>query len=166
MSDPAATTAPPPPSRQRKPRSRFRRFFLWWRRGRLLGLAILIALAAVRLWDPQPVETLRLRAFDLYQVIQPRENPASQVTIIDIDEESLAEIGQWPWPRNILADILNRLMTMGAIVVGFDIIFAESDRLSPDKLATSISGLDEATAAALRALPSNDVLFAQHTNHS
>ena len=127
----------------------------------MLGLAILIGLAAVRLWDPQPVETLRLRAFDLYQVIQPRENPESQVTIVDIDEESLAEIGQWPWPRNILADMLDRLMAMGAIVVGFDIIFAESDRLSPDKLAASIPGLDETTAAALRALPSNDDLFAQ-----
>ncbi|MCH8111270.1 MAG: adenylate/guanylate cyclase domain-containing protein [Proteobacteria bacterium] len=161
MSDPGPTTAPAPPARRRNKRSRFRRVLAWWRRGRLPGLAILIGLAAVRLWDPQPVETLRLRAFDLYQVIQPRENPNSQVTIVDIDEESLAEIGQWPWPRNILADMLDRLMIMGAIVVGFDIIFAESDRLSPDKLATTIPGLDESTAATLRALPSNDDLFAQ-----
>ena len=142
-------------------RGRTRRFFAWWRRGRLLGLIILIGIAAVRLWDPQPVETLRLRVFDVYQVIQPRENPNSQVTVVDIDEESLAEIGQWPWPRNVLADMLDRLMAMGAIVVGFDVIFAESDRLSPDKLASSIAGIDESTAAILRALPSNDDLFAQ-----
>ncbi len=85
------------------------------------------------------------------------------VRIVDIDERSLAEIGQWPWPRHVLADLTNRLAELGAAVIAFDILFAEPDRLSP---ATVLN--DPRISRALRsALPAddlalldNDLLFA------
>lgn len=56
---------------------------------------------------------------------------SGQVIIVDIDEKSLTHFGQWPWPRNLLADLTTHLFKNGARVVGFDIVFAEKDRASP-----------------------------------
>ena len=54
-----------------------------------------------------------------------------QVVIVDIDEKSLREIGQWPWPRNIVARLVSGIHAAGAHVMGFDIVFAEKDRTGP-----------------------------------
>jgi adenylate cyclase len=64
--------------------------------GYILPLAALWGLILLRIWDPLPVAMLRLQAFDLYQRIAPREAVALPAVIVDIDDESLAEIGQWP----------------------------------------------------------------------
>ena len=124
----------------------------------LAGL-LLTALLGVRIWDPPPVEALRLQLLDQYQRFAPRTAGALPVVIIDIDETSLAEIGQWPWPRDQLAEMVRRLFKMGAVVVGFDVIFAEPDRMSPPVLADRLTGLDEDTRRALRDLPANEIVF-------
>ncbi len=66
----------------------------WFKRrfgyARLLCLALLIGLAALRIADPAPVEELRVRTFDSFQRIDPRVKTARPVTIVDIDEASLA----------------------------------------------------------------------------
>ena len=69
----------------------------------------------------------------------------SPVVIIDLDEASLKEVGQWPWPRNQLAQMTLNLFKMGVRVVGFDVIFAEPDRMNSQSVVTSLSGLDEET---------------------
>ena len=70
-------------------------------RARWITLAMLAALMTIRVLDPSVLELLRLKTFDLYQQIKPRPIMAnSPVVIIDLDEESLREIGQWPWPRD------------------------------------------------------------------
>jgi adenylate cyclase len=129
---------------------------------RLVCLALLIGVAALRIVDPAPVEELRVRTFDTFQLVQPRVKTARPVTIVDIDEKSLADprLGQWPWPRTRIADIVNNLTRMGAVVIAFDVVFAEPDRLNPDMAAENFRGLDEATREKLRALPSNDQIFA------
>ena len=129
---------------------------------RLVCLALLIGVAALRIADPAPVEELRVRTFDTFQLVQPRVKTARPVTIVDIDEKSLADprLGQWPWPRTRIADIVNNLTRMGAVVIAFDVVFAEPDRLNPDMAAENFRGLDEATREKLRALPSNDQIFA------
>ena len=129
---------------------------------RLVCLALLIGVAALRIADPAPVEELRVRTFDTFQLVQPRVKTARPVTIVDIDEKSLADprLGQWPWPRTRIADIVNNLTRMGAVVIAFDVVFAEPDRLNPDMAAENFRGLDEATREKLRALPSNDRIFA------
>src|SRR5712672_327065 len=143
-----------------------RRFARRFGYARLVCLALLIALAAFRIADPAPVEELRVRTFDTFQLIDPRVKTARPVTIIDIDEKSLAKLGQWPWPRTRIADLINNLTRLGAVVIGFDIVFAESDRLNPAVAADTFRNLDEETKARLRTLPSNDQIFADAMRHS
>ena len=131
---------------------------------RLLSVALLSGFMFLYYVDPYPVQFLRLKTFDFYQQQKPREIPPPQgkpVTIIDLDEESLAEIGQWPWPRTIVAKLIQNLMQMGAALVAFDIVFAEPDRMNPNKIPDTVVGLDEATKAKLRALPSNDEIMSR-----
>ena len=133
---------------------------------RLLCLGLLVGLAALRLADPAPIEELRVRTFDAFQVINPRIKTARPVTIVDIDEKSLAKFGQWPWPRTQIADMIINLTSLGAVVIAFDIVFAEPDRLNPAAVAGSMRYIDEVTRAKLRALPSNDQVLAEAIKRS
>jgi adenylate cyclase len=128
---------------------------------RLLCLALLIGLAALRVADPAPVEEIRVRTFDFFQRIDPRHKTARPVTIVDIDDKSLEKIGQWPWPRTRIADLVTELTRLGAVVIAFDAVFSEPDRLNPADVADTLRNLDEDTRAKLRALPSNDEVFAE-----
>ena len=131
---------------------------------RLLSVALLSGFMFLYYVDPYPVQFLRLKTFDFYQQQKPREIPPPQgkpVTIIDLDEESLAEIGQWPWSRTTVAKLIQNLMQMGAALVAFDIVFAEPDRMNPNKIPDTVVGLDEATKAKLRMLPSNDEIMSR-----
>ncbi len=133
---------------------------------RLVCLGLLIGLAALRVADPGPIQELRVRTFDTFQVIEPRIKTARPVTIVDIDEKSLAKLGQWPWPRTRLADLVTNLTTLGAAVIAFDIVFAEPDRLNPGAAAETMRYLDDTTRSKLRELPSNDQIFADAMRHS
>ena len=140
-----------------------RRIFRLARRfgyARILCLGLLPLLLGLRVIDPPPVEELRVRTFDTYQIIRPRETTQRPVVIIDIDEKSLAKLGQWPWPRTRVADLVQRLTELGAAAIAFDIVFAEADRLSPNIAADGFRDLDDATRHKLRALPSNDQVMA------
>ncbi|MCK1512826.1 adenylate/guanylate cyclase domain-containing protein [Bradyrhizobium sp. 190] len=127
---------------------------------RLLCLALLIGFAALRVADPAPVEEIRVRTFDAFQRIDPRKKTARPVTIVDIDDKSLEKLGQWPWPRTRIADLVTELTRLGAVVIAFDAVFSEPDRLNPAYAADTFRNLDEETRARLRALPSNDQVFA------
>ena len=133
---------------------------------RMVCLALLIGIAALRIADFAPIEELRVRTFDAFQRIDPRVKTARPVTIVDIDEKSLAKLGQWPWPRTRIADLVTNLTKLGAVVIAFDVIFSEPDRLNPDTAADTFRDLDEDTKTKLRALPSNDQLFADAIGRS
>ena len=128
--------------------------------GYVLAGVVLLCLVGVRIWDPAPVEAMRMQIFDFYQQRAPREGGVGPVVIVDIDEESLARYGQWPWPRTLLASLVDRLFRMGAVVVAFDVLFAEPDRMSPPLLAESLPGLGADARAVLRSQPSNETVFA------
>jgi adenylate cyclase len=128
---------------------------------RAFGLLLVALVVLLRIWDPRPIEELRLRSFDLYQHATPRSSPERPIVIVDIDEESVAAFGQWPWPRTLLADLLTRLYAMECVAVGFDVVFAEPDRTSPREAAKYFRNLDEGTRELLTHLPSNDEIFAQ-----
>ncbi len=96
---------------------------------------VLLAFAVVvRIVDPAPLEQLRLSAFDQLQRLEPRPYSALPVRIVDIDEKSLKALGQWPWPRTVIADLLVKLERAGAAAIAFDVLFAEPDRTSPKKI--------------------------------
>src|SRR3546814_12077620 len=88
--------------------------------GRLIAALLLLGLLACRLFDPMPVEILRLRVFDFFQRLAPRVETTWPVVIVDIDEASLKALGQWPWPRTVIARLVDRLAAAGAAAVGFD----------------------------------------------
>src|SRR5580658_9901468 len=133
---------------------------------RAVCLVLLFALVPLRLFDPQPIEELRLRTFDLFQVLRPRTQDSFPVVIVDIDEASLKAIGQWPWPRTIVADLVTRTTELGAAAIGFDIVFAEPDRMSPALAEQSFRGIDPDTRAKLDSLPSNDQVLADAIRQS
>jgi adenylate cyclase len=142
----------------------------WFKRrfgyARLLCIVLLIGFAVLRVVDPPPIEEFRVRTFDTFQVIDPRVKTARPVRIVNIDEKSLAKFGQWPWPRTVVADLVNNLTRLGPAAIGFDVMFAEPDRLNPAVAAETLRNLDEDTRAKLRALPSNDEILADAMRRS
>ncbi len=64
-----------------------------------------------------------------------------KVVIVDIDEKSLRQVGQWPWPRDIVAGLVTNISAAGPRSIGFDIVFAEKDRTSPSEYVESLSAL-------------------------
>jgi adenylate cyclase len=133
---------------------------------RAVCLVLLFALIPLRLADPRPLAELRARTFDLFQVLWPREQTSRPVVIVDIDEDSLKDIGQWPWPRTTVADLITKITDLGALAIGFDIIFAEPDRMSPAIAERSFRGIDEETRTKLDRLPSNDAVLADAIRNS
>jgi len=140
---------------------RIARWARWFGLPRALCLVLLFALVALRIADPRPLEEVHLRTFDLFQVLRPRDQKIRPVVIADIDEASLKQIGQWPWPRTIVADLITRLHELGAVAIGFDVVFAEPDRMSPAVAATEFRGIDAETREKLATLPSNDAVLAE-----
>jgi adenylate cyclase len=134
--------------------------------GRLLALLVLAAVLALRILDPSSVQLMRMRGFDLLQETFPRDEGEHPVAIVDIDDESLKALGQWPWPRTLIAELVDRLTALGAAVIGFDVYFPEPDRMSPALAAQSFAGLDPAAREALAKLPSNDTVFAEALRRS
>jgi adenylate cyclase len=134
---------------------------------RAIGAALvtLVALTALRAYDPRIVDELKERTFDAYQRLQPRPYADLPVRIVDIDEASIAAFGQWPWPRTRLAALTRRLGELGVGVVAYDVIFAEPDRTTPGRLAADLGDSDvpnrDATVALLKSLPDHDNIFAQ-----
>ena len=123
------------------------------------GVALLAVFFYARL-DSAPIfSTLRLALFDAYAWSYASKAEAG-VAVIDIDDASVTRVGQWPWPRNKLAEILEAAAAAGANVVAFDMVFPEADRLSPESIADAIEVLDEGLAALVRTLPSSDARFA------
>lgn len=128
--------------------------------GRVPALLVLAALTALRIINPVPVETIRLRAFDLEQRIAPRKYEPLAVRVVAIDEKSLDKHGQWPWPRTLLAQLVRRIAEGAPSVLGVDIIFSEPDRFSPDALVKELPEIPASIARELNAMAPNEVALA------
>lgn len=99
-----------------------------------LSLGLMGLVLFLKSTDNPVLEYFQLKVFDQFQQIHPREYRETPVVIADIDEESLKRLGQWPWPRKIIADMVNKLGAAGAAAITFDVVFAETDRTSPHLL--------------------------------
>jgi adenylate cyclase len=97
---------------------------------RLYGLTTLIAGLMVATLGQTVLDRLTVLVFDSYQRVEPRAEAGAPVVLVDIDEASIAEIGQWPWPRTEIATLVNTLGQLGTAAIAFDMVFPESDRTS------------------------------------
>jgi adenylate cyclase len=133
----------------------------YWQR--LIPLLVLAGFLVLRVMDPAAVQQARWLIFDAYQRLKPRiYDPQLPVKIIDVDNASLERLGQWPWPRTYIAELIERLVAAGAVTVAFDVVFAEPDRSSPDQAldmwpqTLEVIALRESVAA----LPRHDEILA------
>ena len=135
-------------------------------RSRFLYISLVLALIGgailLRYMDPFFVRALRLVAFDNFQRLAPEPyDPNLPIRIVDIDEKSLSMIGQWPWPRTTVRDLVLALTSKGAAVVAFDVLFAEPDRTSMEAIVKQLPPEEaKAVTSAIAGRPSNDELFA------
>lgn len=128
----------------------------------LMGL-VLTAAVLLRILDPAPVARMRLAVFDSMLTNAPRAiDPAFPVRIVDIDEASLAELGQWPWPRTRLAEMIDLLAAAGARTITIDLILAEPDRWNAANVARELARFPDLKPLSEKAaaLPSNDDVLA------
>ncbi|HQS14320.1 adenylate/guanylate cyclase domain-containing protein [Reyranella sp.] len=111
----------------------------------VVAMLVLLGALVLRIADPAAVTRIRDFAFDGYQRLQPRTyNAETPVRIVDIDEAALQEYGQWPWPRSIIARLVDKLTEKGAAVVAFDAVFAEPDRSSPRRMVQDLAAFTDA----------------------
>ncbi len=131
----------------------------------ICGMIVLTAGIVIRADDPGFAQIIRERVFDLYQRVDPPVfGPELPIRIIDIDDTSLARHGQWPWPRDLMADMVTTLRDAGAAVIAFDMLFPEPDRTSPQRAVRAWNLPADVQAelqGPLAALPDNDDLFAE-----
>ncbi|HXD50473.1 MAG TPA: CHASE2 domain-containing protein, partial [Burkholderiales bacterium] len=132
-------------------------------RGRWLGVLAGSVFAGALLLtpDPGPVPALRLGVFDTYQWLLPRTRISSPAVIIAVDDSSLVQFGQWPWPRDLVARLITLIAARNAAAIGIDIVFAEPDRVSPERIADALRARDPAIAERLLKLRPNDEILAE-----
>lgn len=128
--------------------------------GFLVPVVTILAGSLAYLYDPLPVQILRNVCFDQFQRWHPRVYQEVPVRIIDIDEESLRRLGQWPWPRTRIADLLARLQDAEAAVIAFDAIFPEPDRTSPRAMLDQWQ-VSPSLQRQLECLPDHDEVLSQ-----
>ena len=98
------------------------------------GLTILILLVLIKIQDSNFVKRIENISYDAFQTIFIEKSTYEDVVIVDIDEKSIGEIGQFPWRRDVFAKLIDKLNSYNAAVISFDIFFSEDDRQNPKKI--------------------------------
>ena len=129
----------------------------------MAGLCGGVVMLALYVAQPVALQRLDLKIYDALLPLRKLSQPSAVPVIIDIDEQSLARYGQWPWPRYLVADLVDRLTQSGVASIGLDIMFAEPDRTSPARMQQDIysnRGISLEIAGLPAALADFDALFA------
>lgn len=147
----------------------------WWRRRRRIerssrrksrlvfgaGLAVLLAVVFAGSLNKAALDRLTFLVFDAYQRIEPRVQAGAPIVVVDIDEASIAALGQWPWPRSVLARMVDRMAEAGAATIAFDIVFPEADRTSLGAMARDLQASGARVELPLGGLADNDTILAE-----
>ncbi|WP_373000623.1 CHASE2 domain-containing protein [Sulfurimonas sp.] len=122
----------------------------------LIPLFILLSLflSSAYLFLPTHFQSLDNRVRDFYFKFRGPQKASEDIVIVDIDERSIKELGQWPWERDKFARILNNLTASDAGIIGLDIVFSEADKTSPKRLAKKW-GIDD------KKMPDYDLILSQ-----
>ena len=129
----------------------------------LIPFAIIIA--CIPLINPLGMfSDLRLKSFDTFENLIPRSAlEGDPVVVIDIDDESLNIHGQWPWPRTLVARLVDR--TVYSAATGFDIVFAEPDRTGARELSKLYEDNPELVDILSQTVDSDEILTQSIKNH-
>ena len=119
--------------------SRFRRIVM------MCGIVPTVTVAVLSLYRPPALASLDFGVYDMLSRALPTHSPSDRIVIVDVDERSLADVGQWPWRRDVIGQLIDRLRDAGASVVALDVVFAERDRYENASVSP-----DDALARSLR----------------
>ena len=135
-----------------------------WVVSALTALVVIVGMLGLFIAQPRLLRQLDLKVYDALLPLHKNPEPSPVPVIVDIDEASLAAYGQWPWPRYLLADLLDKITNLGAASIGVDILLAEEDRSSPEQMRSYLKR-DKGVKLDFKALPENlldyDKLLAQ-----
>ncbi len=102
------------------------------------ALILALLLSWAYLFIPQTFFSLNNHLRDFLFTIRGELPKSDRIVIVDIDESSLKQFGQWPWSRSILSELINKLSDADVGIIGLDIVFAEPDQTSPHRIASKI----------------------------
>ena len=143
------------------PKSRFRARLDSVGRVRWVGLGVLALLTGLLWFQPAFVARQQYQWFDASQRLAPRVVKTLPATIVAIDQKSMVALGQWPWPRTVLAQLVREIQRAKPLAIGLDILMSETDRSSPEHWLDNMPTHDADLAQALEALPSHDAELAR-----
>jgi adenylate cyclase len=137
-------------------RTRMRIFTSIW-----MVVVFALVLLGIRIDNSDLVKTLRYKTWDTFQQIHPRQEVSNLVTIVDITEEDIKKYGQWPWPRHIMAMLHARIGDAGAVMINYNILFAEPDRMGSNQYLKSFPMTKETRELLQKSLVDTDRVFAE-----
>ena len=111
-----------------------KKFFVYF----FLSIVVATLTTSLYLFLPKYFETFDSKLRDQLFLWRGEIETTGNVVIVDIDEKSLEKVGQWPWGRDTIAELLVSLTNAGVVAIGFDMVFAESDRSSPKKIIKNL----------------------------
>jgi len=118
-----------------------------------------VVLTGIRIDNSDTVKTMRYKTWDHFQYVQPRQDVSDTIVVVDITEEDLKKYGQWPWPRHTMAMFHATLTSAGAILVNYNILFADPDRMSGNEYLKSMPMDNELREQLAKILPDTDAIF-------
>ncbi len=140
----------------------------------LLFVLISILVSSAYIFIPNQFQSLDSRIRDFYFYFRGPQKTDDSIVIVDIDEKSIQELGQWPWEREKIAIILQNLTAHGAGIIGLDILFSERDKTSPILFAkkfglntTAVKDYDKILAQSVAQTPTilGYQFVLQHSQH-
>jgi adenylate cyclase len=127
-----------------------KKFFIYFS----ASLALATTLSFLYVFFPKLPDSFDNRLRDFLFNVRGEISNSNSVVIVDIDEKSLQSLGQWPWSRNKIAQVVQNLAEAQAAIIGFDVVFPENDKSSPHKVLKELNIKHENA-------PNYDDIFAQ-----
>ena len=128
-----------------------------------LGFIFLALLVLIKIQDSNFVKRIENISYDIYQSIFEENSEFNDVLIVDIDEKSIGEIGQFPWRRDVFANLVDKLENLEASVISFDIFFSEEDKQNPSKILGELNisneGVLDSDQSLITAIQNSNVIL-------
>jgi adenylate cyclase len=125
-----------------------------------------VVLTGIRVDNSDTVKIIRYKTWDKFQQVHPRADVSDRVVVVNITESDLKRYGQWPWPRHILALFHAGLTDSGAVLVNYNVLFAEADRMGSKEYLKSFPMTEEIREQLSTLLTDTDGIFSYAMSES